>query len=471
MKTECTSIQLEFQGLGRRNVYVDFEGGHVSSDGGAVLLRALDERLGLTQRFASCFTDHREKDLIEHSTLEMLRQRVYGIALAYEDLNDHDDLQRDPLLALLAGKRDIEGQHRKRASDQGKALASSSTLNRLELTPADANAHSRYKKIVYDAGAIEEVFIKAFLDAFAQPPAEIILDFDATDDPIHGEQEGRFFHGYYGCYCYLPLYVTCGEHLLVAQLRTADADASTGALEVLKRLVQRIRARWPQVRIIFRGDGGFTRDPIMTWCEANHVHYVLGLAKNARLLKRIRMQQYEAQCLYEQTGQAARVFTEFRYRTRDSWNCARRVIAKAEHLSKGANPRFVVTNLSGRDVHSRELYEDLYCARGDMENRIKEQQLDLFADRTSAHTLRANQLRLWFSSLAYVLISALRRIGLKGTRLAKATCGTIRLKLFKIGALITLSVRRFMIHLATACPYQDVFRQALNNIRNYPLRI
>ena len=271
------------------------------------------------------------------------------------------------------------------------------------------------------------------------------------------------------------------EHLLVAQLRTADADASTGALKVLKRLVQRIRARWPQVRIIFRGDGGFTRDPIMTWCEAHQVYYVLGLAKNARLLKRIRMQQYEAQRLYEHTGhsgdflevagQAARVFTEFRYRTRDSWNRTRRVIAKAEHLSKGANPRFVVTNLSGRDVHSRELYEDLYCARGDMENRIKEQQLDLFADRTSAHTLRANQLRLWFSSLAYVLMSTLRRIGLRGTRLAQATCGTIRLKLFKIGALIKLSVRRFMIHLATACPYQDVFRQALNNILAYPLRI
>ena len=471
MKTKCTSIQLGFQGLGRRSVYADFEGGHVSSDGGAVLLRALDERLGLTERFAACFTDHRDPELIEHRALELLRQRVYGIALAYEDLNDHDDLQRDPLLALLTGKRDVEGQHRKRASDQGKALASSSTLNRLELTPADADARSRYKKIVYDADAIEEVFIEAFLDSFAQPPEEIVLDFDATDDPIHGEQEGRFFHGYYRCYCYLPLYVTCGEHLLVAQLRPANRDASAGTLEVLDKLVQRIRARWPYVRIIFRGDSGFTRDPIMTWCEAHQVYYVLGLAKNTRLLKRIRIQQYEARHLFEHTGQAARVFTEFRYRTLDSWNCTRRVIAKAEHLGKGANPRFVVTNLSGRDVHSRELYEDLYCARGDMENRIKEQQLDLFADRTSAHTLRANQLRLWFSSLAYVLISALRRIGLKGTRLAKATCGTIRLKLLKIGARITLSVRRFMIHLATACPYQDVFRQALNNIFSYPLRI
>jgi hypothetical protein len=464
-------MQLEFQGLGRRAVCADFEGGHVSSDGGAILLHAVDERLGLTQRFASCFTDHRDPELIEHSVLEMLRQRVYGIALAYEDLNDHDDLQRDPLLALLSGKRDVEGQGRKRASDVGKALASSKTLNRLELTPADANAQSRYKKIVYHGAAIEELFLDAFFDAFDQAPEEIVLDFDATDDPIHGEQEGRFFHGYYKCYCYLPLYVTCGEHLLWAQLRSADADASAGTLEVLQRLVARIRARWPEVRILFRGDSGFTRDPIMAWCEAHGVYYVLGLAQNARLRKRIRMQQYEAQRCYEQTGQAARVFTEFRYRTLDSWTRTRRVIAKAEHLSKGANPRFVVTNLPGREVHSRELYEDVYCARGEMENRIKEQQLDLFADRTSAHTMRANQLRLWFSSLAYVLVSALRRIGLKGTRLAQATCGTIRLKLFKIGALVKLSVRRFLIHLASACPYQDVFRQALNNIVNYPLRI
>lgn len=471
MKTECTPLQLEFQGLGRRAVCADFEGGHVSSDGGAVLLRALDDRLGLTRRFAACFTDHRDPELIEHSTLELLRQRIYGIALAYEDLNDHDDLQRDPLLALLAGKRDVEGRERKRASDLGKALASSKTLNRLELTPADANAQSRYKKIVYHGEAIEDLFLEAFFEAFAQPPAEIVLDLDTTDDPIHGEQEGRFYHGYYKCYCYLPLYVTCGEHLLVAQLLTSDSNAIEAALKVLKRLVQRIRGRWPNVRITARGDAGFVRDAIMAWCEGNQVYYVLGLGKNARLLERIRLQQYEARRFHEQTGQAARVFTEFRYRTRDTWSRTRRVIAKAEHLGKGANPRFVVTNLPGRAWRSRELYEDLYCARGDMENRIKEQQLDLFADRTSTHTLRANQLRLWFSSLAYVLMSALRRIGLHGTRLAQATCGSIRIKLFKIGALVTLSVRRFMIHLASACPYQDVFRQAFHNIHHYPLRI
>ena len=352
-----------------------------------------------------------------------------------------------------------------------KALASSSTLNRLELTPSDANAQSRYKKVVYNADMIEELFVDIFIDSFVQAPREIILDFDATDDPTHGQQEGRFFNGYYDCYCYMPLYVTCGDHLLVAQLRPGNQGASTGSLEVLQRLVARIRKRWPHVRILFRGDAGFMGDAIMTWCEANTVKYVIGLSRNARLLKRIRLQQYEAKCLYEQTDKAARVFTEFKYHTRKSWTRSRRVIAKAEHLRKGANPRFIVTNLSGSEIQSRELYEDLYCARGDMENRIKEQQLDLFSDRTSTHTLRANQLRLWFSSFAYVLVSVLRRIGLKGTRMAKSTCGTIRLKLFKIGARITLSVRRFMIHLASDCPYQDVFWQALKNIYRYPLQI
>lgn len=470
METQCTGMQLEFQGLGRRNVFVDFTGGHVSSDGGALLLRAIDERLHLTERLVSCFADYRNPGFTEHRLLELLRQRIYGIALAYEDLNDHDDLMRDPLLALLSGKRDVEGQGRRRASDKGKALASSSTLNRLELTPENADAQSRYKKIVYKAVAIEELLVEVFLSSFAQAPKEIILDFDATDDPLHGHQEGRFFNGYYDSYCYMPLYVTCGEHLLVSQLRPGNQGAATGSLEVLQRLVARIRECWPDVRILFRADAGFMGDAIMTWCEANQVKYVIGLSRNGRLLKRIRIQQYEAWRLYEQTGTASRVFTEFNYRTRTSWTRARRVIAKAEHLCKGPNPRFIVTNLSGSEVHSRELYEEVYCARGDMENRIKEQQLDLFADRTSAHTLRANQLRLWFSSLAYVLTSALRRIALKGTRLAKATSGTIRLKLFKIGALIKLSVRRFQIHLASACPYQDVFYQAVNNLYRYPLR-
>lgn len=414
--------------------------------------------------------DHRDPELIEHSLLALLRQRVYGIALGYEDLNDHDDLLRDPFLAMALGKQDVLGQGRRRASDEGKALASSSTLNRLELTPADATANSRYKKVVYRDDEIETLLPDVFLDSFAAPPEEIILDFDATDDPVHGEQEGRFFHGYYHCYCYLPLYVTCGEHLLLAKLRESNQDASAGSVEVLEKLVGRIRERWPEQRIIVRGDSGFCRDDIMTWCEANQVYYVLGLAKNKRLLNEIGNELLAAHARHIHTGVAARVFAQFRYRTRKSWSTARRVIAKAEHLKKGPNPRFIVTNLPEDYATPQALYEDVYCARGEMENRIKEQQLDLFADRTSTHTLRANQLRLWFSSLAYVLLSALRRVGLKGTRMAKATCGSIRIKLFKIGARIKVSVRRFMIHLASACPYRDVFQQALGNIHTYPLR-
>ena len=470
MNTECTRKPMEFQGLGHRKVQAAFDGGPISSDGGAVLLREADARFGVTERLAACFTDHRDPELIDHSVLELVRQRVYGLALGYEDLNDHNDLMRDPLLALSVGKRDVEGETRLRERDRGKALASSSTLNRLELTPPDATAQSRYKKIVYHPEQIETVMVDLFLDSFSKPPREIILDFDATDDPLHGNQEGRFFHGYYKCYCYLPLYVTCGDHLLVARLRTSDRDASAGSVEILAFLVERIRQRWADVRIIVRGDSGFTREELMAWCESHGVDYVLGLAKNPRLCKRIRLQQYEARRAYEATGHAARVFTEFRYRTLDTWSRSRRVIAKAEHLDKGANPRFVVTSMAGHELRSRAVYEDLYCARGDMENRIKEQQLDLFADRTSTHTMRANQLRLWFSSFAYVLLSALRRVALRGTRMAQATCGTIRLKLLKIGAQVQLSVRRFIIRFASACPYQDVFYQAWQNLCALPLR-
>lgn len=469
MTTECNATQLEFQGLGRRRVQAAFDGGHLSSDGGALLLRAVDERLRVTERLAQCFTDHRDQALIEHQALELLRQRIQGLALGYEDLNDHDELSRDPLLALACGKADVEGRQRVREADRGKALASSKTLNRLELTPADAGPRSRYKKIVYHPEKIEALLVDLFLDSYAAAPKEIILDFDATDDPLHGHQEGRFFHGYYGAYCYMPLYVTCGDHLLVAKLRTADRDAGAGSVEVVAALVEQIRQRWPEVRIILRGDSGFARDALMLWCESNDVYYVLGLAKNARLLDTIGQALLAAHARYLQTGVAARVFTSFFYRTRDSWSRARRVIAKAEHLPKGANPRFIVTNLPEDHAEPKALYEELYCARGDMENRIKEQQLDLFADRTSAGTLRANQLRLWFSSFAYVLVSALRRVALKGTRLADASCGTIRLKLFKIAAHVKISVRRFVIHLASACPYQDVFRKACRNL-HYPLR-
>lgn len=470
MNTECSASQLEFQGFGSRKVQGAFDRGHLSSDGGVLLLRELDARLGLTERFAECFTDHRDGESIEHQVLELVRQRVYGIALGYEDLNDHNELMRDPLLALAAGKTDLEGRERHRRSDQGKALASASTLNRLELTPADACSRSRYKKVVYHPERIEALLVDVFLDSFSTAPEEIILDFDATDDPIHGTQEGRFFHGYYGCYCYMPLYVTCGDQLLVSQLRQADQDASAGSQQVLAWLVERIRKRWPAVRIVLRADSGFAREALMAWCEAHHVYYVLGLAKNARLLRKIGKELESAHARSNLTGMAARVFTHFWYRTQKSWSTHRRVIAKAEYLGKGANPRFIVTNLPEDYATPQALYEKLYCARGEMENRIKEQQLDLFADRTSSHTMRANQLRLWFSSLAYVLLSTLRRTALKSTRLARATCGTIRLKLLKIAAHVKLSVRRIMAHFPTACPYQDVFTQALRNLENYPLR-
>lgn len=471
MKTECTSVQLEFQGLGRRRVQAAFDGGHISSDGGAALLREVDVRLGITRRLAACFTDYRDAELVEHTLLELVRQRVYGLALGYEDLNDHDDLNRDPLLGLALGKGDVEGKRRRRAADAGKVLASSSTLNRLELTPPDANGESRYKKIVHHPEKFDAFFVDAFLGSFKRAPKEIVLDFDATDDPVHGDQEGKFFHGYYGCYCYLPLYVTCGDHVLVSKLRTADRDASDGSIEVLAYLIERIRERWPAVQIVVRADSGFARDALMEWCESHRVYYLFGLARNARLLQKIGRELVTARDLHRDTGHAARVFAQFTYRTRKSWSRPRRVIAKAEHLSKGANPRFILTNLPEAYADPKTLYEKHYCARGDMENRIKEQQLDLFSDRTSTGLLRANQLRLWFSTAAYVLMSALRRLGLKHTRLANATCGSIRLKLLKIGAQIKLSVRRILVHFASACPYQDVFHEALRNLQRYPLRL
>lgn len=470
MQTECTPKQMEFQGLGRRKVVAAFDGGYISSDGGALLLRETDSRFGIMEQLAGCFTDHRDPELIEHSVLEMLRQRVYGIALGYEDLNDHDDLMRDPLLALALDKADPEGKNRHRKSDEGKALASSSTLNRLELTPFGANAQSRYKKVVYHPDRFEALLVDLFLDSFNKAPKEIILDFDATDDPIHGDQEGRFFHGYYKCYCYLPLYVTCGDQLLAAKLRTSDRDGADGSTELLTYLVERIHARWPEVNIVVRADSGFCRDGFLDWCETHGIYYVVGLAKNTRLNKNIEKAMDRAKTRRCLTGVAAREFVAFPYRTRDSWSRTRRVIGKAESLSKGANPRFIVTNLPEDSATDKDLYEKVYCARGEMENRIKEQQLDLFADRTSTHTMRANQLRLWFSSFAYLLVNTMRREALKGTRLAKSTCGTIRLKLFKLGAHVKISVRRFLVHFSSACPYQNVFKQVWHNLQSCPMR-
>jgi hypothetical protein len=470
MTTECTPKQLEFQGFGRRQVVGRFDGGSISSDGGGLLLREVDRRAWILPRFAECFVDHRRPELIEHSVSELVSQRVFGLALGYEDLNDHDELRWDPLMGLLAGKADPQGLHRVRERDRGKALAGKSTLNRLELTPAGAGAGARYKKIVARPESIDELLVTLFVEAHEVPPAQIVLDVDATDDPLYGEQEGRFFHGYYRHYCYLPLYVFCGEHLLCARLRPSNIDASAGTVEELERIVGKIRTSWPEVKILVRGDSGFCRETLMSWCEANGVDFLLGIAKNERLKASIAEELATAEQLHEQTGRAARVFKDFRYRTLKSWSRERRVVGKAEHLAQGANPRFVVTSLTPEETDARTLYEDLYCARGDMENRIKEQQLGLFADRTSTATLRANQLRLYFSSIAYVLMQSLRRMSLAGTELAKAQCDTIRLKLLKIGARIRFTVRKVWVSLSQSYPYAGLFWRALERLRRQPLR-
>ncbi len=415
MKTQCSEEQLEFHALGRRAVVGNFDGGQISSDGGAPLLREVERRTGILQRLAQRFEDHRDIDLIEHSVEELVKQRVMGIALGYEDLNDHDRLRGDPLLALVVEKADPRGLDRVRLRDQGKALAGKSTLNRLELTPWNADPASRYKKIVAKPGAIDALFVEIFLDAYDKAPKRIWLDLDATDDPLHGQQEGRFFHGYYGHYCYLPLYIFCGEHLLCARLRESNIDGCEGAVEELERIIRQSRQRWSEVEIVVRGDSGFCREELMHWCETNDVAYVLGLAKNARLERALAPAMAQAKQRYFEIGEAARVYEEFAYKTIKSWSRERRVIGKAEYLAKGANPRFVVTSLSAQEAEAKVLYEQLYCARGDMENRIKEQQLAMFADRTSSATMRANQIRLYFSSFAYVLMVALRRLGLVGT--------------------------------------------------------
>ena len=468
MKTECKPEQLEFQSLGRRQVIGCFDGGRITSDGGGLLLREVDQRIGLLERLAGCFTDYRNPESIEHSVRALVAQRVYGLALGYEDLNDHDVLRKDSTLALLVGKQDLTGALRVRERDRDNPLAASSTLNRLELSTPESAAADRYKRIAADGGALDRLLVDVFLEAHRKPPREIWLDLDATDDPLHGRQEGRFFHGYYRCYCYLPLYIFCGEHLLCARLRSSDQDASTGSVEELQRIVEQIRTRWPKTRIVIRGDAGFCRDPIMTWCEANAVHYVLGLARNKRLQRILSKDMEEARVAHERTGKPARRFRDFRYRTRNSWSCERRVVGKAEYLPGKANPRFVVTDLSPQKACAKRLYERLYCARGDMENRIKEQQLGLFADRTSTATMRANQLRLYFSSFAYVLLHGLRRLGLAGTAFANAQSTTIRLKLLKIGARLRLSVRRIWLSFSETYPYAADIAQILANLHQQP---
>jgi hypothetical protein len=457
MRTECNPDPLLFAPVEGRTVVASFNGGAITSDAGALLLGATDRAIDLVGRVASCFTDARDPERVEHEVATLIGQRVFGIALGYEDLIDHDQIRHDPVLAVLAGKLTA------RRSDCAP-LAGKSTLNRLEHAPS--GQPGRYHRISHDGEAIERLFVDVFLEAHARTPKQIILDLDATDDPIHGHQEGRFFHGYYDAYCYLPLYIFCGRHLLAAKLRRSNIDASAGADEEVARIVRQIRARWPRVRILLRADSGFAREALMVWCEQNRVDFLFGLARNPRLIEEIAVELIQAEDEAERTGKPARRYKDFRWATLDSWSRRRRVIAKAEWTRGEPNPRFVVTSLKPGEIGARALYEEVYCARGEMENRIKECQGDLFADRTSAATMRANQLRLWLASMAYVLLCALRRIGLPHTQFAQATCGTIRLKLLKIGALVRVSVRRVMIAMASAYPYQPEFALAQARLRN-----
>ena len=459
---------LLFNNLASRQVVSDFSAGHLSSDGGMLLLRQIDEGLGISRSLAGCFRDQRNPLFTEHSVRELVAQRLLGLAAGYEDLNDHNLLRLDPLFAVAVGKEDPLGSGRA-PQDQGKALASASTLNRLEL---GNNKNTRCHKISADHEAIENTLLLMGVRCLAKDSLEVVIDLDTTDDPLHGHQEGRFFHGFYGCYCYLPLFAFVGSVPLWAQLRTSQGDAARGAVDALGKIVAAVRKRCPKARIIVRADSGFCREEIMAWCETQKpvVHYCLGLARNSRLVELIeekfaRVRESAILC-----GGVARGFTEFQYQTLKSWTRSRRVIAKAEVLQDKDNPRFIVTDLpaKGFEDHqqcvdrfcAQKCYEDFYCARGDMENQIKQQYLDLEADRTSTHWMASNQLRLWFSAFALLLFQRLRTLALRGTKLAKATAGTIRQRLLKIGAMVTVSTRRVYVRLASAFPLQKLFAQA-----------
>ena len=449
LMTECKQETFSFTAHFSRRVEAGFTAGQVSSDGGSLLLRETDRRINLLGRLAACFTDRRSPWLVQHQLPEMLSQRIYGLALGYEDLNDHEQLRSDPLLAVLTGKRQLDEE-----------LAGKSTLNRLEL----AGRTARYHKIGYSAEALDRLLGDLFIESHTAPPAQIVLDLDATDIPLYGHQPERFFHGYYDSYCYLPLYIFAGDQLLCARLRPANQDAAAGAVEEVRRIVKQLRQRWPEVKIILRADSGFCREELMAWCEQNHVDYAFGLARNQRLGRIVGREMHQANLLHQSTGKAARVFTEFEYRTHKSWSQARRVVAKCEFLDKGQNPRFVVTSLTAAEWAAQDLYEKFYCARGEMENRIKEQ-MCLFADRLPTDEMKGNQLRLYFSALAYTLVEALRRLALKGTEWAEAQVDTIRLKLFKIGALVRISARRVLLQLNSAYPWKDNYARAFHALR------
>jgi hypothetical protein len=452
--TECIQSDFGFKACGKREIVARFDGGTISSDGGAFLLRQTDQRLNLLPRLAECFLDGRNQEQVRHSILEMLSQRIYGLALGYEDINDHEQLRNDPVFGILAGRSELE-----------EPLAGKSTLNRMEL---GAGVPDRYKKITFWKESIDELLVKVFVESQGKAPDQIVLDMDTTDLPLHGKQEGRFFHGYYDEYCYLPLYVFCGEHVLCARLREANHDASFGCLAEIQRIVAQIRATWPEVKIILRGDSGFCRNELMSWCENHGVDFVFGLARNQRLRRIIGAQMHAATKQWEQTGKPARVFSEFDYQTKKrkkgGWERERRVVAKAEHIDGKENPRFVVTSLSSERWAAQALYEELYCGRGDMENRIKEQ-FSLFADRVSSETMRANQMRVYLSAMAYILMSGFRRLGLQGTELAQAQVSTIRTKLLKIGAQIRVTVRKVWVSMASSYPWQSVYQQVWANLR------
>jgi hypothetical protein len=463
---------MEFQGAEGRRVEARFDAGRVTSDGGLLLLRDVAKGGELFEQLAACFTDHRSQNHVEHRVEQLLAQRILGLALGYEDLNDHESLRLDALLAVAAGKKDPTGENRARKRDRGKALAGKSTLNRLELAPEGSSGNSRYKKIAANGSMIRRLFVTKFQEQYRKPPKRITLDVDPTNDRIHGNQEGRFFHGYYGHYCYLPLYIFCGDALLSAELRLSSIDPVVGAISDIARVVNQIRELWPKVEITVRGDSGFGREELMTWCEQNRVSYVLGLKGNTRLVGFVEDELEMARQGCEKSGEAVRYFKDFRYKTLKTWRRERRVIGKAEHLPGKSNPRFVVTSFPRTRYKAKYLYEKIYCARGEMENRIKEQQLGLFADRTSTHYLWSNQLRLWFSSFAYVLMNDLRRIGLQGTSMARAQVWTIRTRILKLGAVVKVSVRRVYVALSSVYPWQPLFDQVRRNIqRYYPLRI
>lgn len=435
--TDCTANKVEFGTLGRRKLEVNFGGGAVSSDGGLLLLREVDRRLKLTEHVASVLKDPRDPDLITHPLVDLLRQRIYGIVQGYEDLNDHERLREDVLLQSVLERDEV--------------LGSAPTLCRME------NRASRA-----EMWALQRQLVERFIASFKQAPAELVLDFDATDDPLHGKQEGRFFHGYYDCYCYLPLYVFCGEQLLLAYLRPSKIDGAKHAWAMLALLVKRLREAWPEVRIVLRADSGFCRHRMLGWCERHNVGYVVGIAQNARLNGATEAHRQRLAQQLAQSGEKQREFFEFCYAAQ-SWNAERRVIARLEFSDQGDNPRYIVTNLAGT---AAELYDDLYCARGEAENRIKEAQLGLFADRTSCHYFTANQFRLLLSSFAYVLVERLRALALTGTEFARLQATTLRAKLLKIGAVIIRNTRRVRVLLSSAFPHQAIFAHAAAALRS-----